>query len=183
MFCHLNYTIDKKFLRDYFFENIQKAKTHKTATGYELTFWKKLFNIEKIVEPIVEDLGLIGLNILPRFSFQEKNTILPLHVDIDRIVGINFNLMDNDIPVIWMNDKPFAYQGCLIDVGAIKHYVIADNVDRLVLKFAIRNNWNEIFTRLLYKGKIDIENTMSCNPNYQSYQSILRKDDEKYVIK
>jgi hypothetical protein len=62
MFCHLNYSLDRKFYRDYFFENFSKAKHHKTETS-ELKFWFKLLHNDKITESVINELTLKGLNV------------------------------------------------------------------------------------------------------------------------
>ena len=146
MFCHLNYRLDKKTFRNYFFENFSKARHHKTA-GSEIKFWLKLFDGKEITDPLVKQLNLQGLDVLPRFSYQLKNTRLDPHIDIDRIVGINLNLMEQ-IPTIHLNGIPYAYEAALIDVGTKLHSVEPLPVDRLVLKLAIRNPWEEIYSRL-----------------------------------
>lgn len=172
MFCHLNYNLDKKAFRDYFFKNFSKAKHHKTAKS-ELTFWLKLFNVNEMTDPVIEDLNLTGLNILPRFSYQLKNTRLSPHIDIDRIVGININLID--IPTtIHMYGKPYEYETALIDVGTKLHSVEPIAYERLVLKLAIRNPWNEIYSRLKDKNLL-----ITSMDNYNSEL----KDCEKHLVK
>lgn len=172
MFCHLNYTLDKKIFRDYFFENFSKARHHKTA-GSELPFWYKLFGIEDLTKEIIVDLNLGGLQVLPRFSYQLKNTRLGPHIDIDRIVGINLNLMDQPL-VIHINGKPYEYDSALIDVGTKLHSVEPIVEDRLVLKLAIRNSWADIYSRLKEKN---------CLKTFEdSYVSHLREED-KHLVK
>ena len=146
MFCHLNYNLDKKTFRDYFFQNFSKARHHKTA-GSEIKFWLKLFDGKELTDPVISQLNLQGLNVLPRFSYQLRNTRLDPHIDIDRIVGINLNLMEQ-IPTIHLNGVAYEYEAALIDVGTKLHSVEPMPVDRLVLKLAIRNPWDEIYSRL-----------------------------------
>lgn len=146
MFCHLNYRLDKEFYKNYFFNNIDRAHTHK-KTNYELKWWLKLFNSEEVTDKVISEMNLEGLNIFPRFSYQEKNTLLPKHIDKDRIVGININLLQEPV-TIHMDDKPYEYECALIDVGAYPHSVEPDSNDRLVLKLAIRNPWSDIYNRL-----------------------------------
>ena len=93
MFCHLNYYPDIEVLRNYFFNNKHRAWTHR-GPGYTFDFWLKLFDKPESVKKIINDLGLNDMDVRPRFSFQKKNTLLPKHIDIDRIVGINFNLLE-----------------------------------------------------------------------------------------
>ena len=171
MFCHLNYNFDKLKLRDYFFDNFDKAKHHKTA-GSELKFWIKLFDNSECVNQIIDDLNLFDLNVIPRFSFQYKNTRLFTHIDIDRIIGINLNLMEEPA-TIHINNKPYQYESALIDVGSKVHSVEPIKKDRLVLKFAIRNSWNEVYSRLKTKNLL---RTIS-----DDYESILKEEDLKFV--
>lgn len=171
MFCHLNYTLDKKIFRDYFFKNFFRAHHHKTS-GSEIKSWIKLFSVEEITDPIIKELNLEGLNILPRFSYQLKNTRLNPHIDIDRIVGINLNLTD-ETPTIHLGHIPYEYEAALIDVGTKLHSVEPMPYDRLVLKLAIRNPWDEIYFRLKEKNLIK---TFA-----DSYQSYLRDQDKQLV--
>lgn len=167
MFCLIDYPVEKKKLRDYFFANWNRAKHHKTA-GSELTYWYKLFNVNDVVSPIIRDLGLTGMNNKPRFSFQYKDTRLPPHIDIDRIVGINFNLMD-EVSTIHIEGIGYPYEGALIDVGARQHSVEPISTDRLVLKFAIREPWAKVYEAL---DKRSLLQTRA-----DDYQSILKQED------
>lgn len=150
MFCHLNYKLDKEFYRNFFFDNFSKAKHHKTK-GSEILYWLKLFPENLFTAKLIDDLNLNGLNILPRFSYQLPFTRLYRHIDIDRIVGINFNLMD-DIATIHINNVPYAYEAALIDVGTKIHSVEPIETMRLVLKLAIRNPWDVVYFRLKEKN-------------------------------
>jgi hypothetical protein len=172
MFCHLNYNLDKKTFRDYFFENFSKARHHKTA-GSELKFWLKLFADKEVTAKIIKDLNLEGLNIIPRFSYQLKNTRLVPHIDIDRIVGINLNLMEQR-PTIHINGFPLEYEAALIDVGTKLHSVEPMPIDRLVLKLAIKDPWEEIYSRLKEKNLL--------KTYADSYCSNLREQD-KHLVK
>jgi hypothetical protein len=172
MFCHLNYNLDKKAFRDYFFKNFSRATHHKTAHS-ELTFWIKLFNVNEMTDSVIEDLNLTGFDISPRFSYQLKNTRLSYHIDIDRIVGININLME--LPAtIHLYGNPYEYEAALIDVGTKLHSVEPVEHDRLVLKLAIRNPWNEIYSRLKDKNLLDT--------SLDSYKSEL-SEYEKHLVK
>lgn len=172
MFCHLNYNFDKTFLRSYFFKNFNKARHHKTEKS-ELRFWYKLFDCNNITDPIINDLNLQELNILPRFSFQLKNTRLYPHIDIDRIVAVNLNLMP-EIATIHLNGIAHEYEAALIDVGSKLHSVEPVDNFRLVLKLAIRNPWEEIYSRLKSKNLL--------KTFHDSYESILRESD-KHLVK
>jgi hypothetical protein len=173
MFCHINYQVDKKLLREYFFNNFSRARHHKTAFS-EWPFWFKLFNSPLVVDPVVKDLGLNGLNVLPRFSFQSKNTRLPPHIDIDRIVGVNINLMDEQTPSIHIRGKPYEYECALIDVGSKIHSVEPADYDRLVLKLAFREPWERIYGILK-------ANQMISSSDLDDYESILPEEDKKFV--
>jgi hypothetical protein len=171
MFCHLNYNLDKKTFRDYFFQNFSKAHHHKTA-GSEVTFWLKLFDGKELTDPLIRQLNLQGLNVLPRFSYQLRNTRLDPHIDIDRIVGINLNLMEQP-PTIHINSVAYEYEAALIDVGTKLHSVEPMSADRLVLKLAIRNPWKEIYSRLKERNLLATSD--------DSYRSCLRIQDAHLV--
>jgi hypothetical protein len=171
MFCHLNYNLDKKTFRNYFFKNFSKAQHHKTVNS-EIKFWIKLFDVNDITDPVIKELNLEGLDILPRFSFQLKNTRLTPHIDIDRIVGINLNLMEQ-LPTIHLNNVPYEYDAALVDVGTKLHSVEPMPSHRLVLKLAIRNPWEEIYSRLKDKNLLKTFDDL--------YKSHLRDQDRKFV--
>lgn len=173
MFCHLNYSVDKSFLRSYFFDNFDKAKHHKTPFS-EIPYWLKLFDMGGTVDSVISDLGLTGLNILPRYSFQYKNTRLYEHIDIDRIVGININLMDDHVATIHINHVPYEYECALVDVGSVLHSVESVPFDRLVLKLAIRESWSQVYSRLKSKKLIA---DSSCD----DYISVLTEENKKFV--
>jgi hypothetical protein len=172
MFCPIQYKFKKKELREEFFKNFHKARHHKTS-GSEYKFWLKWFDCGPLVKEVIEDLNLANMNINPRYSFQQKNTRLPPHIDIDRIVGININLLEKPA-VIHVNYKPHAYECALIDVGANVHSVEPYPTDRLVLKLAIREPWNDILQRLKDKGLVDFN---AC----KDYVSFMTPEKEKQV--
>lgn len=172
MFCHLKYKLDKELLRKHFFENFSKAMHHKTAKS-EIKFWYKMFYENEVTEPIIQELNLKDLDIIPRFSYQLKNTRLPLHIDIDRIVGINLNLLDTPV-TIHINGRPYEYEAALIDVGTKLHSVEPISNDRLVLKLAIRNSWEEVYSRL---KSADLLKTFN-----DTYVSIL-PESQKHLVR
>lgn len=173
MFCHLNYHPDIEVLRNYFFNNKHRAKVHK-GPGYTFDFWLKLYDEPESVKKIINDLGLNDMNVHPRFSFQEKNTLLPKHIDIDRIVGINFNLLEKGLATIHINDIEHTYESALIDVGAQPHSVEPVPHDRLVLKLAIRNRWEDIYEQL------DKRNMIKTLPPL-GYKSEILSENVKYL--
>ena len=179
MICHLNYTIDKEYYKKYFFDNYDKGDWHRRGDKV-LKIWWKMFGIDEVVKPITYDLGIENLNIKPRFSYQLPNTILKRHIDEDRIVAINLNLLDEK-PEIILEGKTFSYENALIDVGTKIHSVIAKDKPRLVLKYAIRNNWEDIYGVLDKKGLIDHAKTYLDNPNYGLYESKFIAGDEQHI--
>lgn len=176
MFCYLKYTIDKEFHRNYFWETYDTGGYHTVTdpvTGKVRThkFWWQVFNLREVTKNIIEDLGLVGKNILPRYSYIKKGHGLNTHIDIDRIVGINFNLMEDYQPSLRIKNQKIFYESLLADVGAVPHNVERVNYDRLVLKLAIREPFNDIMEILDKRGLIDIETTSIYNPDYKNYVS------------
>ena len=179
MILHLDYQIDKEHYKKMFFDRYDTGGYHKEG-DVVLKYWYKIFNIENLVMPITKDLGIEDLYTRPRFSYQFPNSTLPEHIDQERIVGLNLNLMPN-APSIIIDNKSYEYENCLVDVGSKVHKVNADDSPRLVLKYAIRSNWNEMYSRLNKRGLIDRNKTMQCYPNYMKYESILSDNDKKFV--
>ena len=171
MFCHLNYHFDKQSLREWYYNNQHLARHHKNQYS-EVKHWFKLFEYDDTVKKIIDELGISEFNVSPRFSFQEKNTRLPLHIDIDRIVGINLNLMDQPA-TIHIEGKPYQYEAALIDVGTKIHSVEPVSTDRLILKLAIRASWSVIYQTLLNRNYI--------NDDLQEYQSTLLEQHRRWV--
>ena len=179
MILHLNYQIDKEHYKKMFFDRYETGGFHKEG-DVVLKYWYKVFNIEQLVMPITKGLGIEDLYTKPRFSYQFPNSTLPEHIDQDRIVGINLNLMPNS-PSINIENKSYVYENCLVDVGSKVHSVKADKNPRLVLKYAIRSTWNEMYKRLDKIGLIDHSKTIQCNPLYTKYDSELTEKNKKYV--
>ena len=181
MLAHLTYRCNKKSLREYFWKNYDKGtwhewsdspSTHEYFKNKPRDIWWKVYKVHDIADPIINELGLEGMNISPRFSYQFANTRLPTHVDIDNIVGLNMNLMDDRVPDIHLNNKPYFYECMLVDVGGIKHSVESVPYARLIFKLAIREPWDKIYNALKNKGWIDPDLTMCINPNLKEYISI-----------
>ena len=82
---------------------------------------------------------------------------------------------------ITIDNKSYEYENCLVDVGSKVHSVKADSNPRLVLKYAIRSSWNDMYKRLSKRGLIDHNKTMQCNPYYMEYKSDLTENNKKYV--
>ena len=179
MILHLNYQVDKEYYKKIFYDNYDKGGYHKEG-DVVLKYWYKIFNIENLVMPITKDLGIDDLYTRPRFSYQFPNSTLPKHIDQDRIIGLNINLMPNS-PNITIDNKSYDYECCLVDVGSKVHSVKADEKPRLVLKYAIRSNWNDMYDRLNKRGLIDRNKTMQCNPYYMEYESKLTENNKKFV--
>ena len=181
MLAHLTYRCNKKSLREYFWENYDKGKWHEWSDSVKTDqyfkdkprdIWWKVYKVHDIANPIINELGLEGMNISPRFSYQFANTRLPTHVDIDNIVGLNMNLMDDQVPDIHLNNRPYFYECMLVDVGGIKHSVESVPYARLIFKLAIRESWDKIYKALENKGWVDPDLTMCINPNLKEYISI-----------
>lgn len=176
MFCHLQYSVDKDMLRKYFFANYSRAMHHQSTIGgkkVEIPYWIKLFDVSDISNPLMEDFGISDLDVWPRFSYQTKNTRLPTHIDEQRCVAININLMDHPV-TIHINEEPYEYEACLIDVGSKRHSVEPANYDRLIFKLAIFDSWVTIYSRLRDKFILD------CN-RCDEYISTIHPDDKKFV--
>lgn len=146
MFCSLSYRVDKRSLRSYAEKNSSLFRHHKTA-GSENKNWFKLFEVGDSVDQIIQDLRLADLDVRPRYSKNLAGTGLSTHIDHDRIVGINFNLMDEPA-TIHLRGKPFEYESAVIDVGTTPHSVAPLKTERLVLKLAIRAPWATVIDRV-----------------------------------
>lgn len=159
MIVHLNYEIDKKYYKDMFYENVQEyGQWHWSNPKDQHLWWYQLFirddhPLKPKLESLEKDLNIHGMNNYPRFSYQFPNTKLWHHTDEDQLIAININLFETT-PVIHMEHKPYPYECALIDVGHIMHGVEPDPNPRLILKFAIRHPYEEVYERLSSKGLI-----------------------------
>ncbi len=159
MIYHLNYQIDKKYYRNMFYDNIQKyGQWHWSNIRDKKLWWYQLFikdnhPLKKSLKEIENDLNIYGLNNFPRFSYQFPNTVLGHHTDEDKLVSINLNLLDTT-PVIHLEHKPYPYEAIFVNVGNIMHGVEKDPNARLILKFALRHPWEEIYEILDKKNLI-----------------------------
>ena len=123
-------------------------------------------------QAVFEDLRLTDLDVRPRYSKNLARTGLGTHIDHDRIVGINFNLMDEPA-TIHLRGKPFEYESAVIDVGTTPHSVVPLQTERLVLKLAIRAPWATVIDRV--SPWID-------SVYDKTYVSAL-KDNEQHLVK
>lgn len=171
MFYPMSFQVDKQKLKDYFWANYHRSIHHKTDKS-EITFWRKLFDTSEVTDKILKQLNIEDLNVSPRFSYQPPFTTLPLHIDIDRIVGVNINLMP-DRASIHMRGIQFSYECAMLDVGAAPHAVYKIPTDRLVLKLAIRAPWNTV------KERVSAYLPDSCLK--MPYNSVLKKTEEHLV--
>jgi len=144
-FHHLNINIDKEKYRNHFWSIYQTGEWHE-CTPPSL-FWWKVYKISNFTKELETELNIKGLNNFPRYSYQIPNTLLEYHVDEDDITSINLNLLDNS-PTIHINYKPYIYETCLFHAGGTPHGVEPDPFPRLILKFAIRHPWDEVYERL-----------------------------------
>ena len=149
---HLDYEIDKQKYRDIFYENIQSGQWHWSVPKRQELFWYQLMindssPLKERMKELEMDLNIYGMNNFPRYSYQFRNTRLGQHVDEDKMVSININLLDT-VPTIHIENKPYQYECAFIDVGHVMHGVEPDPVDRLVLKFCLRHPYEEVYERL-----------------------------------
>lgn len=150
---HLDYEIDKKRWRDIFYDNIQEyGQWHRSVPKAQNLYWYQLFisddhPLKKLTIDVERDLNIYGMNNFPRFSYQFKYSKLEHHQDEDKMVSININLFDTQ-PVIHIEHKPYPYECAFVDVGHVMHGVEPDPNDRLILKFALRHPWDEVYERL-----------------------------------
>lgn len=150
---HLNYEVDKPKWRDIFYNNIQQyGQWHRSVPKMQNLYWYQLFipddhPLKKLTIEIERDLNIVGMNNYPRFSYQFKYSTLTHHFDEDKMVSININLFDES-PTIHIEHQPYKYEAAFIDVGNVEHGVEAVSYDRLILKFAIRHPWEEVYDRL-----------------------------------
>jgi len=144
-FYHLDFEIDKPLFRKHFWENYAFGQWHEFNPPKMM--WWKVFNISHLTKDVELELNIYGLNNFPRFSYQFPNTYLPPHLDEDKMCSININLLDTT-PTIHIENNPYRYEACFVDVGSLMHSVEPDLNERLILKFAIRHSWEEVFERL-----------------------------------
>jgi hypothetical protein len=156
MLWHLNYEINKEYYRDLFYRHVHEGKWHWTCKKQQRLYWFQLLCgreqdgfLREEIRSVEEALGILGMDTYPRFNYQVPNTRLLPHIDEDEIIAININLLDTT-PTIKIEDKSYSYECALIDVGHQVHEVIPDPNERLILKFAIRNqSYNDVYDRVL----------------------------------
>ncbi len=152
MYQHIDYEIDKEKYRDLFYENIQMGKWHWSVPKRKELHWYQLFipddhPLKPLLEDVERDLNIYGMNNYPRFSYQFPNSRVNHHKDEDEMVSININLFET-IPIIHLEQRPYAYQCALFDVGHVMHGVEPDPNPRLILKFCLRHTYEEVWDRL-----------------------------------
>tara|TARA_Y100000114_G_scaffold145523_1_gene155283 strand:- start:4607 stop:5146 length:540 start_codon:yes stop_codon:yes gene_type:complete len=157
MIYHINYKVNKQKYRDIFYNNIQKyGQWHWLCPKRQELFWYQLFikdshPLKPLIEPVEKELGILGMNNYPRFSYQFPNTKLGHHKDEDNMVSININLMETT-PIIHIEERPYPYECAYIKVGQHMHGVEPDKNARLILKFCLRHPWQQVYDILNKKG-------------------------------
>lgn len=149
---HLNYKINKPKWRNLFYGNLKFGEWHWSVPKKQDLCWYQIYikddhPLKEYTREVEQDLNIEGMNNFPRFSYQFPNTRLKPHLDEDKMVSININLMDTT-PMIYIENQSIPYEAAFIDVGKIRHGIEPDPNPRLILKFAIRHPWEEVFSRL-----------------------------------
>lgn len=153
MIWHLDYEIDKQKWQQLFWDHIQEGQWHWSVPKLRYMYWYQLFSgpgkewFDEASLRVERDLNIVGMNNYPRFSYQLANTRLRPHIDEDKIVAININLMDS-APTIHLLGEPYQYECALINVGEVEHSVEPEPTDRLILKYCLRHPLEEIMERL-----------------------------------
>ena len=151
-FYPLVISLDKKKYRDIFYDNVQSGQWHWSVPKRQELFWFQLFiqdnhKLKPLFKDLEEHLGIYGMNNFPRFSYQFPSSYLEPHLDEDNMVAININLLDST-PIIHIRGKPFTYEAALINVGKVEHSVEPDPNPRLILKFCLRHEFQEVYSKL-----------------------------------
>lgn len=154
MIWHLNYQINKKHFQDYWHKNKQKGwwkENRYKGTLHDTGTLFHLFHINDIADPVIKDLNLEGLNIKPRFRFSYPGWGQDTHIDIDNVIGINFNVFKEPIYLIMDGVKHY-YECALLDVGKYPHSIPPVDHPRLIFKLTIRAKVEEVLERLKDAG-------------------------------
>ena len=112
MIWHLKYNIDKEYFEDYYHTNKQKGwwkEARHEGIMYDTGALFHLFHIDDIAGPVIKDLNLEGLHIKPRFRYSIPGYGQDEHIDIDNVLGINFNVFKEPIYLI-MNGEQHYYE-------------------------------------------------------------------------
>lgn len=145
--CYLNYPFDKSLLLKEANEARNAAKAFNEKRGDEKRTPQENFKIAYWSSPyilkIIEDLGVNGK---PRFYFQEPNTSLDMHKDINTLCAVNILLSDNPSPITFINGSYF-YEQALINVQ-VPHTVYNGPNERILFKISI---FDEPFEQVVKK--------------------------------
>lgn len=154
---HLDYRIDKKKYRKVFFDNYKHGRWHDSLPDEiypepRLCWWKLYCESgswrKELVKEVEYDLNIIGLNNFPRFSYYTPHARLRLHLDEDNMCIILLNLNLDYKPKILLENADIEYESLFMHAGSILHGLNPIPEPRLILKFAIRHPWDEVYERL-----------------------------------
>lgn len=147
---HLNYNIYKEYYAKYYHDNIDRSKWKSNRHNgklYDTGTLKHMFGVEEFAKPLINDLNLEGLNILPRFRHSVIGYGQDTHIDIDNVIGVNFNIYDEPIYLV-MDGKKYYYESAILDVGKYAHSIPPVNHERLIFKLTIRAPIMEVLERI-----------------------------------
>lgn len=153
MLYHLDYPFDKQAHKDYWIRNYQRGHWRPSDhpdRQHELILWH-LFDVDEMAEPMIHDLNLVGLNIKPRYRYVMPNTEIRTHIDIDGIIGLNFNILRGPLDLVF-DGETVEYEQIVANFGGYNHSVPAAPDARLIFKLSVRAPWEEVVERLDESG-------------------------------
>lgn len=150
--CYLNYPFDKTILLKEAEQARLSAKAFNEKRGTENRTPQENFKIAYWSSPyilkIIEDLGVNGK---PRFYFQEPNTSLDMHKDINTLCAVNILLNDNPSPITFINGSYF-YEQALINTQ-VPHTVYNGPNERILFKISIFDqSFEEVSKKINFKA-------------------------------
>lgn len=133
---------------------IRAFGTDKNYNEYEA--FSKCNEMKRISDELTEIIGSSGgNNMTPYFMMQEKNTEVPVHIDMGFKCAINIIIDGVDTPIYFRDEDgtytSYNYKAALLNVCEVFHGVPKQqNTNRLILKFRILDvDYNTALKRMI----------------------------------
>lgn len=148
----INYPLDVPYmlaLADKIKENAEPYIDPRFDTPIET--WKILMFEDPYIAKVMEDLNIQAV---PRFYWQDPNSVLAMHVDYHTKCSVNFVLTDDPAPIT-IEDTDYTYKQAVLDTTRL-HGVKTQEKERILLKLSISDS---------------------------SYEDIIEDIPEQYIVK
>jgi len=153
------------------FENFKSGYNQGTWFDHAPNYFKGRVKDERCKEVynVLDQIkSITGIeNISPRFYKQEKNTEVPMHIDLGTKCCINIVLSDDFGPVRYEKSGNHLYTCAILDT-TIRHCVLAYPEERIILKYSIFDYGYEYVSKKFLASSKEVSTKQTEKSNLSS---------------